>query len=222
MNRRFDVVTFDCYGTLVDWETGIASSIAAEAAKDGIDLDRETILREHARIEPLVQTGSYRSYHDVLVETAVGIADATGWNIDRERARFLPDGLADWRPFPDTNPALERLVANGYALGILSNVDDRLLEGTLRQFDVEFELIVTAEQVRSYKPAQGHFDEARARIGSRRWLHAAQSWFHDVEPACALGIPSAWVNRKDEMVPGDVRPDYQVVDMAGLAAVLAS
>ena len=109
-----------------------------------------------------------------------------------------------------------------YALGILSNVDDDLLAGTLRRLTVDFELIVTAEQVRSYKPAHGHFDEARRQIGDRRWLHAAQSWFHDVEPACKLAIPSAWVNRKNESVHGTARPQHQVGNMAGLADLLCS
>jgi 2-haloalkanoic acid dehalogenase type II len=220
MSRRFDIVTFDCYGTLVDWETGISSSFATEARKHGLNLEREAILREHARIEPLVQAESFSSYREVLIETTVRIANEVGWNLDRETARFLPDGLEDWLPFPDTNGALERLVEEGYALGILSNVDDDLLAGTLRRLTVEFELIVTAEQVRSYKPAHGHFDEARRKIGDRRWLHAAQSWFHDVEPACELAIPSAWVNRKNEIVHGTARPQHQVGNMAGLADLL--
>jgi len=221
VSRRFDIVTFDCYGTLADWETGISESLTAEASRHGVNLDRETILEAHARIEPRVQVGPFRSYREVLIETAVGIAQESGWNLVPTEAEFLPESLKNWRVFDDTNAALERLVDRGYALGILSNVDDQLLAGTLRQFSVKFELIVTAEQVRSYKPADSHFVEARRQIGDRRWLHAAQSWFHDVEPACALGIPAAWVNRKHEGAPGDATPELQVPDMAGLAERLA-
>jgi 2-haloalkanoic acid dehalogenase type II len=137
--------------------------------------------------------------------------------LDAGRASFLTESLPAWRPFEDTNPALERLRAAGLRLGILSNVDDDLLAGTRRHFTVPFELIVTAAQVRSYKPAPGHFLAARERLGNARWLHAAQSWFHDVEPAAALGISVAWVNRKRERAGGSVKPAVAVETLTELA-----
>ena len=112
--------------------------------------------------------------------------------------RFLADSVPGWVPFPDTNAALERLRAAGYALGILSNIDDDLLAATRRHFTVEFELLVTAQQVRAYKPARPHFETARRLIGTRRWLHVGQGYFHDVVPARALGLPIAWINRNGE------------------------
>jgi FMN phosphatase YigB (HAD superfamily) len=112
-----------------------------------------------------------------------------GWAIEPRRARFLPESLPGWRVFDDTNAALRRLRDAGCRLGILSNVDDDLLGATMRQFDIEVELVVTAQQVGSYKPAQAHFVTARETIGEDRWLHAAQSWFHDIVPATRLGIP---------------------------------
>src|SRR5262249_43134171 len=132
----------------------------------------------------------------------------------------LAESVPDWKPFPDTNPALQRLAAAGFRLGILSNVDDDILAGTRRRFAVDFEIVVTAQQVRSYKPAPGHFGEARARIGAVPWLHAAQSYFHDVVPAPAQGIPVAWVNRKREQPLGNVRPEYEVFSLAELAELL--
>jgi FMN phosphatase YigB (HAD superfamily) len=129
--------------------------------------------------------------------------------------------LTSWTPFADTNAALERLRGAGHRLGILSNVDDALLAGTREHFTVDFDLIVTAQQVRSYKPATGHFLAARESIGDARWLHAAQSNFHDVVPCNALGIPTAWVNRRGDVALDGGTPTHEVRDMAGLADLLA-
>ena len=129
----------------------------------------------------------------------------------------LADSLPTWEPFEDTNPALRRLTDAGYELGILSNIDDDLLSGTLRKLSVRFDLLVTAEQLRSYKPAHVHFADTRRRLGERRWLHAAQSYFHDVVPARELGVPVAWINRKAETASEDTRPDRELRTMADLA-----
>jgi 2-haloacid dehalogenase/putative hydrolase of the HAD superfamily len=140
-----------------------------------------------------------------------------GWALPESRAGFLAESLPSWRPFSDTNPALERLARAGFQLGILSNVDDDLLTGTRRHFTVPFDLIVTAQQVRSYKPADPHFVAARGRIGATRWLHAAQSHFHDVVPCRRLGIPVAWVNRKNQARLEGQRPDRELRTLTDLA-----
>lgn len=221
MERQYDIVTFDCYGTLVDWESGITDAFLRAAREDGIDLRRDEVLRAYALVEPVVEREQFRLYRDVLTETAARVAHALGWPLAYERGTFLVSSIASWKPFPDTNAALERLRAAGFELGILSNVDDDLLTATRRHFTVEFDLLVTAQQVQSYKPAHGHFLEARRRIGSDRWLHAAQSNYHDIVPANALGIDSAWVNRRSEApLPGGT-PKFEVRDMAGLADLLA-
>jgi 2-haloalkanoic acid dehalogenase type II len=209
MARLYDVITFDCYGTLIDWESGISTAFARAAAADARQLDRAQVLKAYAELEPSVEAASYRRYREVLTETAQRVAERLGWPLSRERALFLADSLPDWQPFADTNQALERLAAAGYSLGILSNVDDDLLAGTRRHFPVTFDLIVTAQQVGSYKPAHGHFTEARQRIEGKRWLHAAQSYFHDVMPARALGIPIAWINRKQEAASDGGRADRE-------------
>ena len=218
--RRYDVVTFDCYGTLIDWESGIAGWFAEAARADGISLAREEILASYAEIEPAVEAEAYRSYRDVLTETALRIAGRLDWPLTRDKARGLAASLPAWRPFPDTNPALERLATAGYRLGILSNVDDDLFAGTRLHLAAPFELLVTAQQVRSYKPAPGHFEEARRRIGNGRWLHAAQSLFHDVVPCRALGIPVAWVNRMREPAHSEVQPDFEISNLSDLAVRL--
>lgn len=219
--RTYDVITFDCYGTLVDWEGGITRAFAEVAADDGLIVDPQTVLAAHAEIEPRIQRAGYTTYREVLRRTAKGIADRLGWSLSDERAAVLAESLPTWEPFEDTNPALRRLADAGHELGILSNVDDDLLSGTLRQLSVRFDILVTAEQLRSYKPAHAHFVEARRRLGKRRWLHAAQSHFHDVVPARELGVPVAWVNRKSEICAGDVRPDHELRTMTDLADWLA-
>ncbi len=213
----YNVITFDCYGTLIDWEAGIGGWFETTAASDGFQLERGEALEAYAEIEPAVEAEPYRRYREVLTEAALRVARSFGWSLTPARAQGLAESLPDWKPFPDTNPALEKLVAAGHRLGILSNVDDDLLGATRRHFSVPFEILVTAEQVRSYKPAPGHFEEARRRIGESRWLHAAQSHFHDVVPCRALGIPVAWVNRKAEPAHPDTQPDFEVATLAALA-----
>ena len=214
---RVDWITFDCYGTLIDWESGIGDWLATAAAKAGADLDRRRALGLYAEIEPAVEAETYRSYRDVLAETARRVTTALGWPVSEQDSRGLAASLPDWKPFPDTNPALRRLVASGYRLGILSNVDDDLLAGTRRHFDVAFDILITAQQVGSYKPARGHFEEARRQIGPLRWLHAAQSRFHDVAPCRELGVPVAWINRRAEPASADILPDIEVPTLADFA-----
>ncbi len=221
MGRSFDIVTFDCYGTLIDWETGVGEAFTRAAAADGVRLDRAAVFAVYHEVEPTVEAETYRSYRAVLTETARRVAARLEWRLSPERAGFLADSLPAWRPFPDTNPALGRLAAAGYRLGILSNVDDDLLGGTLRHLRVPFDLLVTAQQVGSYKPAHGHFLTARERIGGRPWLHAAQSYFHDVVPARALGIPVAWINRKGGVASDGGRADHEFRTLADLADRMA-
>ena len=217
MDRQFDVITFDCYGTLIDWESGIAGAFIDAAAADGVSLTRDAVLRAYERIEPEVEHETYRLYAEVLTETARRVGADLGWTTD---GAFLPASLPQWKPFADTNAGLECLTGSGYRLGILSNVDDVLIAATRKHFTVDFDLIITAQQVRSYKPGAAHFLAAREAIGNARWLHAAQSNFHDIVPANALGVPTAWVNRRgDRPLPGGT-PTYEVRDLAGLAELL--
>jgi 2-haloalkanoic acid dehalogenase type II len=219
-DRPYDVITFDCYGTLIDWDGGIAGAFARAVAETGARLDPARVLEVYEEIEAGVEAERYRSYREVLTESARRVAKRLGWALPEARAGFLADSLPLWIPFPDTNPALERLFRAGYQLGILSNVDDDLLAGTCKHFTVPFDLIVTAQQVRSYKPADGHFVTARERLAGRRWLHAAQSHFHDVTPARRHGIATAWINRK-RLAPAEPRPDREVSTLTELADWLA-
>lgn len=217
---RYDVITFDCYGTLIDWESGIAEAFIDTAAGDGVTLTREAVLRAYADTEHRVQAQSYRPYREILCDTATRVARVLGWPLVAERAGFLADSLPSWKPFPDTNAALERL-ATVSRLGILSNIDDDLLAATREHFTVGFDIVVTAQQVRSYKPGHAHFQTARDRIGSASWLHAAESNFHDIVPTNTLSIDNAWINRQRQTeLPGGT-PKYKFNDLAGLADAMA-
>lgn len=198
--KPWDIVTFDCYGTLIDWDGGIAAAFRSALAADGVDLPLHRVLATYHELEPVVQAEPFRCYRDVLTETTRRVAARLDWTLLPSRVSFLADSLPTWTPFPDTNQALMRLVGAGLRLGILSNVDDDLLTSTRRHFPVPFEpgLVITAQGVKSYKPGAAHFETARARIGGGRWLHAAQSYFHDIAPARRFGIPSAWINRTGE------------------------
>ncbi len=221
MDQLYEIITFDCYGTLIDWERGLRDGFAAAAAASGRPVDTAAAMRLFRETEPVVQAETFRSYRDILAETGRRVAVGLGWPLPAARAGFLAESLLGWTPFPDTNAALRRLTAAGYRLGILSNVDNDLLAWTCRHLAAPFDLIVTAEQVRSYKPAPGHFLEARTRIKGRPWLHAAQSYFHDVTPCRALGIPCAWINRKGEAPAGAARPDREFRTLTALADWLA-
>lgn len=214
---EFDIITFDCYGTLIDWEDGIVQAFRSEAGRDGVALTPAEIVSAYMSEEPAVESRRYQSYRSVLAESALRAAGRVGWQINPDRASFLERSLPSWRPFLDTNPALE-LLAKRFKLGILSNIDDDLLAETRKHITVDFELIITAEQVGSYKPGHAHFKEALARAGDKRILHAAQSYFHDVVPARSLGIPVVWVNRRQETAPtSGPEPNAEVGSLRELA-----
>ena len=218
--RPYDVITFDCYGTLIDWDRGILGAFERAIADSGARIDPRRALALYEEIEAEVEAEPYRRYREVLTESARRVARRLDWALPDAKADFLPASLPSWIPFPDTNASLERLFRAGYRLGILSNVDDDLLEGTRRHFTVPFDSIVTAQQVGSYKPADGHFVTARRRLGNARWLHAAQSHFHDVTPAHRHGVPTAWINRK-RLVRGEPRPHRECATLTELADWLA-
>jgi len=220
--RRFDVLTFDCYGTLIDWERGLGDAFASAARGAGIVLDRAAVLAAYHEIEPVIEAERYRSYRDVLALTARRVAERLHWPLSPGDERFVADSLPSWPPFADTNAALRRLADAGHRLAILSNVDDDLLAGTRRHLAVDFEFVVTAQQVRAYKPAPAHWEAARKRIGDARWLHVAQSYFHDIVPARRLGIASAWINRTRRKPSGPERPDVEFGTLAEAADWLAA
>jgi 2-haloalkanoic acid dehalogenase type II len=194
----FEVITFDCYGTLIDWETGIRNAFHSALLQTGAHQDLESKAfelyeEEERRVE---KDKPHLLYRDVLSRTSLNVAKKIGWKLPEAQSNFLAKALPTWAPFPDTNPSLAEL-SRKHTLGILSNVDNNLLAGTLKHLTSPFNIKVTAENVRSYKPAPAHFEEARKIIGDRPWVHVAASQYHDIEPAVRLGIRAVWVNRKN-------------------------
>jgi len=215
---RPDAMTFDCYGTLIDWSGGILAALAPFRDRIGIAGDAE-LLSRFAEHERRIEAGAWRPYRAVLREAFRALVPGA---TDAE-AQTLPDSVGRWRPFPDTVGALRRL-GGGRRLAIVSNIDDDLMAHTLRRLEVGFDAVVTAEKVRSYKPGHAHFREVCARLGlpPGRILHAAESRFHDIAPARALGFPTVWVNRAGPSTSGvgDATPDAEVPTLAALADLL--
>ncbi len=222
---RFEVITFDCYGTLIDWETGIRNAFHSAMLQTGADHDLESKAFElyEEEEQKVEREKPHTLYRDVLSKTSLRVAGKIGWSLPESESGFLARQLPDWRPFPDTNSSLAKL-SRRHTLGILSNVDNDLLAGTIKHFTSPIDIRVTAENVRSYKPAPAHFEEARKIIGERSWVHVAASQYHDIEPAVKLGIRAVWVNRKN----GQLNSHYakmgvlEVKDLAQLAKLLDS
>jgi 2-haloacid dehalogenase/putative hydrolase of the HAD superfamily len=214
-------VTFDVYGTLIDWESGVWDAFSAEAARDGFTIERDELIAMFHEIEREIEAGSYELYAEVLRRTAVEISKRLGWPLEPSRSGFLPDSVQRWSPFKETRVQLEKL-SKKYSLGLLSNIDDKLLGQTRRHLPIDFDLVVTAQQVRSYKPDPAHFTECARRMGGKKgWVHVAASHYHDVEPCVKAKVPVIWVNRKRETLePGQKKPTVEVPSLREAAKLL--
>jgi 2-haloacid dehalogenase/putative hydrolase of the HAD superfamily len=214
-------VTFDCYGTLIDWETGAYEAFQKEADRDGFTIDRNTLIPLFIETQREIERGSYELYAEVLRRTAVRCAKELGWDLEPSRSGFLPSSVPYWGPYRETNAQLERF-GKKYEIGILSNVDDKLLGTTRRHFRVDFDLVVTAQQVRSYKPDPAHFKECARRVGGKSgWVHIASGYETDVEPCLKSRVPVIWVNRRGQKLEqGQKKPTEEVKTLRDAAKLL--
>ena len=221
--KQVRFITFDCYGTLIDWETGAFDAYAAEAARDGFTIERDTLIPLFLDVQRQIQHGSYELYAEVLRRTAVRTASELGWDMEPSRSGFLPGSIPRWPTFRETNAQLERL-AKKFELGVLSNIDDKLLGATRRHFRVDFDLVVTAQQVRSYKPDPAHFKECARRIGGKRgWVHIGSGYETDVEPCLKARVPVIWVNRRGhKLEQGQRKPTEEVKNLREAAKLLGA
>ena len=212
--KEVTFVTFDVYGTLIDWESGAYDAFQREAERDGFTLDRSEVVRLFHDVQQQIQAGSYELYAEVLRRTAVQIAKDLDWPLEPSRSGFLPDSVQRWPPFKETNPVLQK-VAKKYRIGLISNIDDKLLGQTRRHIPLDFDLVVTAQQVRSYKPDPAHFTECERRIGGKKgWVHVAASYYYDVEPCLKRKVPVIWVNRdKESLESNQKKPDAEAKDL---------
>jgi 2-haloacid dehalogenase len=218
--RKTTFVSLEVYGTLIDWETGIYRAFLVEAEKDGFTIDKEELIQLFLKIQREIMAGSYELYAEVLRRTAIRVAEDLGWELEPVRASFLPNSIPSWPPFRDSNALVDRLKKK-YQVGLISNIDDKLLGQTRRHLRADFDLVVTAQQVRSYKPDPAHFKECQRRIGGKQgWVHIASSLHTDVQPCVKLKIPVIWVNRKKEEYEGKGKPDLIVKDLRAAVTAL--
>ena len=209
--KDINFVTFDVYGTLIDWEDGAYQAFTKEAERDGYTINKDELIPLFLSHQRDIMGGSYELYAEVLRRTALAVAKDLGWPLEPSRAQFLPDSVMRWKPFKESIPALKK-VNKLKSLGLISNIDDKLLGQTRRHFGMDFDLVVTAQQVRSYKPDPAHFKECERRIGTKKgWVHVASSHYHDIDPCAKLKVPTIWVNRKkEEIEPGGKKPTEEV------------
>lgn len=225
---RFEIVTFDCYGTLINWEDGILGCLHGILAVHGKDADDAEILQLYGDFEARAEQGEYRCYREVLESVVRQFAERFGFAVTEEEVRLLPESLASWKPWPDTVEAL-RALRERFRLAIISNIDDDLFSATRPQLEVEFDEVITAQQAQAYKPSLKIFELALSRINlpASRILHVGQSVYHDVVPAQSLGMATVWVNRPSARAgvgavkAAEGRPDLQVSSLAELAAASA-
>jgi 2-haloacid dehalogenase len=221
---RFTTISFDCYGTLIDWEAGILPTFRAVLASHGQSLPDAAILELYGEFEAEAETGPYQSYRQVLESVVQKFGARLGFQSRPSELCSLYESVPHWPPFADTVTAL-RSLQQRYSLAVISNIDDDLFTETRKHLGVEFDCVATAQQAGSYKPALNNFRLALEKLGIApdRLLHAAQSTYHDVIPAQTLGIATVWVNRRSAR-PGvgavraaSGRPDLEVPDLATLA-----
>jgi len=226
--ESFELLTFDCYGTLIDWESGILTALGGILAAHGAEVSERTLLEAYAELESEAEAPPYLTYREVLARVVDGLGLRLGFTPTPEDRAALASSIQDWPPFPDTREALRRL-AGSYKLAIISNVDDDLFEGSARRIGVPFDWVVTAMRARAYKPDLKVFRVAleEFRIPREKILHVAQSLYHDIAPARTLGLATVWVNRRRGK-PGAgatpraaATPDMEVADLAELARALS-
>ena len=221
---RYEILTFDCYGTLIDWETGIFSALHRILSAHGKKIDDATLLKLYGDFEGQAEQGAFQRYRDVLASVVSQFGDHLRFTPTAAERASLADSIANWKPWPDTVEALRRLKSR-FRLAIISNVDDDIFASTAPQLEVQFDEVVTAQQAQAYKPSLKFFELALSRINApaHRVLHVGQSIYHDVVPAQALGLATVWVNRPSAR-PGvgavkaaDAKPDLTVTSLAELA-----
>jgi 2-haloacid dehalogenase len=220
---RFDWLSFDCYATLIDWESGLLGYLRPLFQGKGCTITDAQILAMYSEIEPREEEGNYRCYREVLASVVREFARELHFEVSDGEAAALAESICHWKPFADTVAGLQRLHTR-YKLAVLSNIDDDLFAYTAPKLQVQFDAVVTAQQVHSYKPSLNNFEALlrRCAIPRERLLHVGESLFHDVAPAHQLGISTVWVNRRQGKAAAAsklaaVKPDLEVPNIGRLA-----
>ncbi len=214
MSERW--ATFDCYGTLIDWDGGVRRTLSRVWPEE----DAERLFHRYHDVEPRIQAGRGISYRQVLRETLAAIAEEDELEVPAGQDDALAESVPSWPPFPEVPGSLADLRERGWRLAILSNTDPDLLDASLRTIGVEVDLRITAAEAGSYKPAYGHWDTffRTADADRERHVHVGASLYHDVEPCAQLGLPCVWINRLDES--SDLPRAGERFDLSGLSGAL--
>jgi 2-haloalkanoic acid dehalogenase type II len=216
---RYRALTFDCYGTLIDWDKGIRAALKEVKGLEGCDSER--LLQDREEAEKELLAGPYRIYSGILGDSLKAAAVKQGRTLAYGEVLGFVNTMNRWPAFPDTGKILRRLTFN-YVLAILSNVETKVLQASVKLIGAPFVALVTAEDIQSYKPAPKHWETAlkRLHMPKESVLHVAGSLFHDIRPARALGFPTVWINRRNEPVPEDIEPWSVFPDLGALAGAL--
>jgi 2-haloacid dehalogenase len=224
---NFEVLTFDCYGTLIDWESGIWEALQPTLTNHRIAITKDYALELYGELESEAEGGEYHEYKMVLRLVLEGLGSRLDFTPTPLELRHFSESVKDWPAFPDSARAL-RALKKTFKLAIISNIDDDLFAFSAERLQVQFDWIITAQQAKSYKPSLNNFHLAFQRIGlpADRILHVAQSLFHDMVPAKALGLSTVWINRRHDQAgfgatpPAQAQPDLEVPDLQSLAATI--
>lgn len=217
---KFTHLTLDCYGTLIDWRKGIEVNLGELLKKNGLRSD-VNVFPLYLEIEA-EEEGQYKSYRDVLKDTAIKVAERFGVSISEREAKAFATSIFSWPPFGDTVESLKELGKRGYKRVILSNVDRDLLKETILQNGLDVDGYITAQDVGSYKPSFGHWDRffQTYKASKETTLHVAQSVYHDIVPCGELAISTAWINRYSESKPAGINPTFALGDLRSLLELL--
>jgi len=221
---QFEVLTFDCYGTLIDWEAGLWAALGGILVDHQVKLTPDKALELYGELESEAERGAYRDYKSVLRTVLEGFGARLRFAPTPTELQRFATSVKDWPAFPDSPRALQALKTR-YKLAIISNIDDDLFAFSAQRLQVPFDWVITAHQAKSYKPSLNNFRLAFERIGvpQTKILHVAQSLFHDIAPAKTLGLATVWVNRRHDKAgsgatpPAQARPDLEVPDLHSLA-----
>jgi 2-haloacid dehalogenase len=214
-------LTFDCFGTLIDWESGLKQAFQEEGVLEGLKVPWPEFLKTREKREAEWQALPYRHYREILAISLREAFTASGGSLDEPTALRISDSIRRWPAFDDTVSALRRL-GSQFPMLILSNVDRAPLQAVVQRLGIPFAELITAEDVRAYKPAPAHFNEAKKRLGNRAegQLHVAASVFHDLEPAQKAAVATTWINRAGDKLPEGLTPRFVVKDLIELCKKL--
>ncbi len=224
---NFEALTFDCYGTLIDWESGIWSALQPALTSHHIAITKDNALELYGEFESAAERGEYREYKMVLKAVLEELGARLGFAPTPLELQQFSESVKEWPAFPDSTRALQALKKK-FKLAIISNIDDDLFAFSAQRLQVPFDWIITAQQAKSYKPSLNNFQVAFQRMGlpAGKILHVAQSLFHDMVPAKALGLATVWINRRHNQAgfgatpPAQAQPDLEVPDLQTLAATI--